>query len=156
MRKTVNDLRSQTGSTIYPDYPGSLSKYAWLVESAILDVQRLYNPAPSHYCKACGEAVRRPDWEAHRDKHLQELGKRADSRSAAQKKVDKTPQLQIDFNWLQELYSLVGDSLDARIDSIEFDLPNPYELAERVVDQTVSIFNEGSAGESVFCADCRD
>ena len=72
---------------IYDDFPACLTRYAWLVAAAERDLSALFDDPAPHYCKACGEAVTRPGWDAHRREHVRQLRQTVQQRKREQVKL---------------------------------------------------------------------
>src|SRR4051794_19808636 len=84
-RKTLSQGVKPVHPATYQDYPGCLPNYKWLVELALKNPEVMFNlptvSGPS-YCKCCGAAYHRKDYEAHVHEHAVQLRLRANGVAA--------------------------------------------------------------------------
>jgi hypothetical protein len=142
----------------YSDWPECLPRYAWLVEEGLKDVSKMFNVGTvTTYCKVCGTAVKKTEWEEHRDEHVEQLGSKIakpQRRTVAKMAAAAKPLVpKYDKEKHVELMQLIQDSLSDKSEQMTFVMPDD-ELSEQIADVLLYDVKDAEAGSPAVCVDC--
>lgn len=143
---------------IYADYPECLARYRWCVEDGLRDASRMFNVVTSrddgaYYCRVCGGAYKRNEWEGHVLDHARQLkivkGDR-NGKSSTPIATDDVDSYSVEFPLYQDVKITVEDSLSEQTE-FAFDQKLATELVAAIIDLVV----EDDSVEPVLCQDCQ-